>query len=531
MTRIIRSNNKKTISSNGNDIISGQTTNTGPRRGRRHPKPTERYIKYRETLKGPSKSKAALTTASAVDKFMIQLYAEIVAAAVSPIGKKDRIETRDLLRQARTLRFFDLYPRNVADDLKRALTKSQPPRKQDKKVVQCAINDLQVSHPERLVNFIKTPNLFVLSICCHSQTFRAAIQRDNADSKAESLPRWGDILPKIKKFSSSLELVAKTRDLDWEDALRAFDTDYDRLIKCCFKGGQHARNIDHTNFGIGPSDLYQLHHPTDHIPHHWVVPKRKESAKRCQFEYQYNCDLDKENFYGRRVPGRLNGGGRPTIGERQLAWQVDMAESRVLDTYDWSKLSDQGNGDPRFDAQSKCHACGKKTDCSCSLSDYYERHKGQPNALVELFDTGKLGTGVRALQALKKDAILGEYIGEIYPLRDPTRYRTEMYVFSMEVQQGRRAKKGGAGNKKAEDPVDIIVDPAIYGNWTRYINHSCQPNAAYVYATVGRRKVILIQTLRDVNFGEELTSNYGEGYFINMGLECICGAEECRSRK
>ncbi|KAK6365180.1 hypothetical protein LTS17_011412 [Exophiala oligosperma] len=531
MAPATRGQAKKTTSRNENNPIPDPTASTGPRRGARRQKPTERYINYQKTLKGSSKSKPELNIAAAVDKFIIQLYAEIVAAAVSPISEKDRTEIQDLIRQARTLRFFDLYPSDIADDLKRTLRNSKPSRKQDKKVVQRAIDDLQVSHPERLINFIKTPNLVMLSICCHSQSFRAAIQRDNADSKAESLPRWGDVLPKIKKFSSSLELVAVTRNLNWEAALRVFDTEYDRLIKCCFKGDQHVHNINHDSFGIGERDLHQLHHPTDHVPHHWVLPKRKESAKRCRFEYQYSSDLDNEDFYGQRVPGGLNGGGRPTIGEHQKAWQVDMAESRVLDTYDWPNLSDQANGDPRFDVKLKCYSCGKRKDCPCKLSDYYDKHNGRPDALVELFDTGKLGTGVRALQPLEKDAILGEYIGEIYPYQNPSRYRTEMYVFGMGIPQKRRQKRRGVDNGQAEDSIDIIVDLAIYGNWTRYINHSCQPNASYTFATVGRRRVILIQTLRDINFGEELTSDYGEGYFTNMNLECTCGAEKCRSKQ
>ncbi|KIW17352.1 hypothetical protein PV08_04544 [Exophiala spinifera] len=508
MAPTTRGQTKKTTSRNENHVISDQALRNGPRRGTRRSKPTERYIDYQNSLKGHRRSKQGSDTAEAVDKFMIQLYAEIVGAAVSPGGPLERTEIQDLIRQARTLRFFDLYPKDIADELKGTLKKSSLPASETRR------------------RFIVQSTIF---------SFRAAIQRDNADSKTEGLPKWGDVLLKIKKFSSSLELVAKTRKLDWGRASRASEADYDRLIKCCFKGNQHVRNnIDLHNFGIGASDLDQLHHPTDLVPHHWVLPKRKEPARRCQFEYQYNSDLDKEDFYGRRVPGRLNGGGRPTTGDRQLAWQVDMAESRVLDTYDWPKLSDEANGDPRFNAQGRCYSCDKTANCSCTMSDYYERHNGQPDALVELFDTEKLGTGVRALQALRKGAMLGEYIGEIYPLRDVSRYRTEMYVFGMEVGQRRQTKrrKGAGQNGDAGGgPVNLIVDPAIYGNWTRYINHSCEPNAAYTFATIGQRQVILIQALRDINFGEEVTSDYGEGYFTNMNLKCVCGAEKCRSKR
>ncbi len=507
-------------------------------RGHRIAKPTARYTSYKNSLSSSRKTETSSTLADTVDSFMIRLYAEILAAAVGFIGDQERSEIRVLIRKARTLRFFDLYAKQDADNLKNILKNSRPSDVQGKKVVRRAINDLQVSHPERLVGFCKSPNVVLLSVCAHSQAFRAAISRDNADSKAEKQPRWDDILSKIKKCASSLELFAKTRGLEWRKELDAINIDWDSLLASCFQGNQHTSGIDHDNFGIGPKDLDEVHHPTDEIPHHWVLPRRKENAKRGQFEYHFNEGLSEQKFYGNKVPGKLNGRRKPRVGDRQIAEQVNVDQSMVLDTYDWSYLPILAQGDPRFAGYKRrlCDACGKEDACSCTLTDLCREKGGHANPLLELIATVKTGVGVRALQEFKKKDFLGEYIGEIYPLQVPGRYGTkegEMYVFPRPVyQEGdlEPRRRRGKGNNK-EEKTHFIIDPAIYGNWTRYINHSCEPNAHYEAVKLGQRQAIVIQTRREIGFGEELTADYGGNYFKNMGFGCICGSERCLYRK
>ncbi|KAK5233969.1 hypothetical protein LTR47_005087 [Exophiala xenobiotica] len=515
----------------------------GPQEGRGHriAKPTARYTSYKKSLSSSGKAETNSTLADSVNSFMIRLYAEILAAAVGPINDKERSEIRGLVRKARTLRFLDLCTKEDADNLKNILKDSQPSEIRGEKVVRRAINDLQVSHPERLVGFCHSPNLVLLCICAHSQTFRAAIARDNAESKAEKQPRWGDILSKIKKCASSLELFAKTRGLEWRKELDAINSDWDSLLTSCFQGSQHINGINHKNFGIGPEDLREIHHPTDETPHHWVLPRSKEGAKRGQFEYKFNTGLSKQKFYGRKVPGKLNGSRRPKIGTRQVAEQVNVDQSMVLDTYDWSYLPDQAQGDPRFAGYKGrcCSACGKEDACSCTLTDLCSEKGGVANPLLELIATEKTGVGVRVLQEFKRKDFVGEYIGEIYPLQVPGRYgekEGEMYVFPRPVyQEGDleprkrrgKGKKRGPKEKDDNEKKEFIIDPAIYGNWTRYINHSCEPNALYEMVNLGQRQAIVIRTLRDVGFGEELTVDYGRNYFRNMGFGCICGSEHC----
>ena len=75
-----------------------------------------------------------------------------------------------------------------------------------------------------------------------------------------------------------------------------------------------------------------------------------------------------------------------------------------------------------------------------------------------------------------------------------------------------------------------VVDGAVGGNASRYINHSCAPNAeAIIY---GRE--IWIEAVRDIRTGEELVYDY---QYERDGTEtdvdekryvCHCGARACR---
>lgn len=77
---------------------------------------------------------------------------------------------------------------------------------------------------------------------------------------------------------------------------------------------------------------------------------------------------------------------------------------------------------------------------------------------------------------------------------------------------------------------DIVIDAAVGGNDARFINHSCDPNCDAVVED-GR---IWIETIRDVNAGEELAYDYA---FVlperhtpaaKRRYPCRCGAATCR---
>lgn len=82
-----------------------------------------------------------------------------------------------------------------------------------------------------------------------------------------------------------------------------------------------------------------------------------------------------------------------------------------------------------------------------------------------------------------------------------------------------------------------VIDANSEGNVARWINHSCAPNCQALVEedTKGRRRNdrVLIETLREIKPGEELTYDYG----ISLGerqtprlkkiWECRCGQPDC----
>lgn len=82
-----------------------------------------------------------------------------------------------------------------------------------------------------------------------------------------------------------------------------------------------------------------------------------------------------------------------------------------------------------------------------------------------------------------------------------------------------------------------LIDANVKGNVARWLNHSCEPNcqAFLVESSDGnpRKDRVVIEALRDIAEGEELTYNYG----IRLSVPhtprlkklwaCLCGADQC----
>ena len=75
-----------------------------------------------------------------------------------------------------------------------------------------------------------------------------------------------------------------------------------------------------------------------------------------------------------------------------------------------------------------------------------------------------------------------------------------------------------------------VIDAAVGGNDTRFINHSCAPNCEAVIED-GR---VFIDALRTIMPGEELVYDYAYEREADAGPEaealypCHCGAKACR---
>jgi histone-lysine N-methyltransferase SUV420H len=62
----------------------------------------------------------------------------------------------------------------------------------------------------------------------------------------------------------------------------------------------------------------------------------------------------------------------------------------------------------------------------------------------------------------------------------------------------------------------------------RFLNHDCEANAEFFVKDNNRE--VIIRTLRTIEYGEEITVNYGENYFGSDYASCLCRSCEIQSR-
>ena len=84
---------------------------------------------------------------------------------------------------------------------------------------------------------------------------------------------------------------------------------------------------------------------------------------------------------------------------------------------------------------------------------------------------------------------------------------------------------------------DYIIDANQHGNSARWINHSCAPNCRAVDEESAsgdpRRDRVVIETIRAIKLGEELTYDYGIVLEVPHTARlkklwvCLCGSPKC----
>jgi hypothetical protein len=155
--------------------------------------------------------------------------------------------------------------------------------------------------------------------------------------------------------------------------------------------------------------------------------------------------------------------------------------------------------------------------------------------LVELYTTKDKGRGVRSLQRIPKGTFVGNYLGEIYPEinldaapgadNEMNRYGApEGCVYHFSVPMGPLPHPTPLPNNHPH----FTIDSAHLGNWTRFMNHACFHNVGFKIVNLGQRWTTVCKTVKEIKFGEEVTTNYGRAYFERRGLDCRCGHSSCK---
>lgn len=119
----------------------------------------------------------------------------------------------------------------------------------------------------------------------------------------------------------------------------------------------------------------------------------------------------------------------------------------------------------------------------------------------------KTGLGLFAVEPIRKGAFIIEYWGRRIPTKITDELETK-YLFEINSRW--------------------TVDGSTRRNIARYINHSCRPNAESDI----KKGAILISAIKNIRPGDEITYNYGKGYFDTFikpkGCKCASCVEKRR---
>ena len=115
-------------------------------------------------------------------------------------------------------------------------------------------------------------------------------------------------------------------------------------------------------------------------------------------------------------------------------------------------------------------------------------------------------------QAFRAGDWLGEYLGELLPAAAPEADSSD-YAFTM-------AECAASGVQ------ELVVDAQTHGNWTRFVNSSCKPNAEALPEQVGGVRVVVLRARKRIRAGEQVCISYGREYFEGRKVMCLCEAKE-----
>lgn len=165
-------------------------------------------------------------------------------------------------------------------------------------------------------------------------------------------------------------------------------------------------------------------------------------------------------------------------------------------------------------------------NCPCSIECGNRVVQKGPVDGLEIRKCDK-GFGLFASCFFPAGTFLCEYAGEIItPNQASMRHNNNKmqgnnnYIFYLKELSG-------------SHPVVTIIDPSIFGNIGRYINHSCEPNCQILPVRCGSLiPKLAIFACTNILANEEVTFHYGLGDNSNPETEtcltrCLCKAKSC----
>lgn len=143
----------------------------------------------------------------------------------------------------------------------------------------------------------------------------------------------------------------------------------------------------------------------------------------------------------------------------------------------------------------------------------FQQHQCWP---CRVFRTEKKGCGITAELQIPPGEFIMEYVGEVI---DSEEFERRQHLYSRDRKRHYyfMALRGEA-----------IIDATSKGNISRYINHSCDPNAETQKWTVNGELRIGFFSVKTIQPGEEITFDYQYQRYGRDAQRCYCEATNCR---
>ncbi|KAH8287219.1 hypothetical protein KR054_004600 [Drosophila jambulina] len=143
----------------------------------------------------------------------------------------------------------------------------------------------------------------------------------------------------------------------------------------------------------------------------------------------------------------------------------------------------------------------------------FQQHKCWP---CRVFRTEKKGCGITAELQIPPGEFIMEYVGEVI---DSEEFERRQHLYSKDRKRHYyfMALRGEA-----------IIDATSKGNISRFINHSCDPNAETQKWTVNGELRIGFFSVKPIQPGEEITFDYQYQRYGKDAQRCYCEASNCR---
>ena len=166
--------------------------------------------------------------------------------------------------------------------------------------------------------------------------------------------------------------------------------------------------------------------------------------------------------------------------------------------------------------------------CACALSCTNRVVQRGLAFKLQVFQTDDRACGVKVMQEISKGSYVIDYAGEVLSSREALRRMKNK-------EKGERNYLLTIRETFGVKPIITFIDAAEFGNVSRFINHSCEPNLILhpvrVNSSVPR---LALFARRNIQVGEELSFDYGGGTtvgqkdIVHERIPCRCGTTRCR---